>query len=323
LFGVKSRVDSTQLKAPENALLGKVLETFSATECQGRSLLHFHVLVWTTFTPSHLSELARKDYDAACNYLENIVTTTFHDNDAMYKFREKTWANCEQVEPASLMPPEERANGVDIIHTAARFNMHFLHKDSCGKKAQQQIRAGHEPRCRYAFPRPPSETTRLINMLKPVPAGQKQPLRDGEFFDVATQELARQWLPCEHHACVCEDVLARQLVPAAMFLEKRLHQIGRAHSDAINADTGNFARTIEVLRDQVFAEAVLSILRAVMANTNGCALNTPESAVSAAGYICDYACKGEGGPNISGASIVAALHQVGDRPDGPRSVINR
>src|SRR3569833_1066788 len=136
-------------------MLGEVLQVYSATECQGRTLLHFHCLVWTRFTAQHISELARTGrMHLALRVIESQLLTDMPER--YFQDREQQWADCDHIAPAGLLL-DSIPYGQRLELTVARFQHHYQLKPTCFKGAIVQCAKFCIAVCRLCFKRPPCD----------------------------------------------------------------------------------------------------------------------------------------------------------------------
>jgi hypothetical protein len=278
--------------------LGRVNQYFSATEVQGRTLLHFHMLLWTEHSPAYLTDLGQRDLDASIQIFQNYVCT--HLSDRYYEQREKQWANMEFTVPAALCFRDSQAE--TEYASIAMTQHHYQHKDTCAKGAEKKIlKAGAKITCRLGFPRPPSEKACFVLIKSLATADQKPEIK------MLDQQEVQALLPCQHFSCGCRDILAFQLVPPIVFADMRRFTFGTASSDARDPQTNLPLRTITLPRDQALSEFNRMLLTTCSCNQNVSQVTTVEHATAAAGYLGEYATKDDGSFAASTETIIAAL----------------
>ena len=137
-------------------LFGQVLDYFQAVECQGRSLLHLHVLLWTAVSPEKLSGMIGVgELKRALDHVDEIMTATLPKE--FYEARHQLWVDRQPApvpfltdeRPFETLTEDERLERLYSI--LARYNIHFQHKPSCSK-GMSHIKP-EDRFCRYCFGR--------------------------------------------------------------------------------------------------------------------------------------------------------------------------
>jgi hypothetical protein len=348
--------------------LGTVREHFGAVECQGRTLLHLHLLLWTCFGPTEIAELMRGGgLQRVIEYIDRAVLSTMPPE--YFAWRERLWANRQHVRAAGLevlpgppaaRPPADNVANVavaaapaavaaapgadddatdddatdddamddgdfaaldaavaaaiaaagpdeqdDILWlTLGRNNMHYMHKPTCSKHAQIQVKIYKEVYCRMRFERPASPRTRLLLILDRPRRGEGRARVD---VQEVTPEEARELVACPHISCD-EFCHAFEHVPPPPLLIAEIRP--KAEGEAVQMFNGVAVRTIRLRRSVLMAETNATIARALLCNTNLLMLHSPEAAVSVAAYLGDYCVKGDGQQNIAYPTVLAAVAQM-------------
>jgi hypothetical protein len=306
----------TDIEPGEPGAFGRVREVWSATEVQGRTLLHFHVLIWTEFTAQHIFDLARRGLlDEALKHIGDMVTSTMPEE--YWKWREQKWADRDHVDAPSL----EGALGDQQAYwnCVGRTQHHYQHKPTCEKGAARAVAKMGFAACRLCFARPPSERTRLLMIRKKITGAATFE----ESIEEVSEEMAQLLVPCPHFACLCA-ALSYSPAPPLMFAERRPAEEGRATSSIGEIDPATGAlRTVRLRRAQMLAEFNETLIRACMSNVNVSFLSSPEAAVGAAGYLTEYVTKGDGDINVATSTLMAAASGEITGHNGPRTLLNR
>lgn len=277
--------------------LGVVRAYFGTTECQAMGLLHFHVLVWTKFTPAHTMELARAGrLDEAASAIEAQMRTTMPPE--YHAWREKRLVNNIRI----LTADEGRNVTAEkkFWRAVAHTQHHDEHRPTC-KKNKAAARQQQSPLvlCRLGFPRPASETTKLLMFLS-VPQAARAKWEEGVNYLTISPSDAPDVVPCQHHCCFC-NVLQYRPTPPLRFVERRPHRQVTVTSTRLAVQ-----RTMRLLRDTTLSEFNEAILRATQCSCNMAMLHSVEEAMSAEGYIGEKATNGEGQFSVATATMLAS-----------------
>ena len=310
-YNLDTRASRTAHERVEG-ILGKVMEFYGCTEAQARSCLHFHLQLWTQFSPHHMTELARTGQ--LKEVLEFVTETVLSTMDEEYfKEREKIWADKDFVPAPGIELPEDPT--LQLNWTIGRYQMHYTHKPTCAK-GERRDRQGNA-KCRLAFCRPASDSARMLLLIGPVTKlnhksttielsnEARRPQANNNNNNPRRILNAADYLPCQHHAdCVCDRVVYVP-EPPVLIQELRPHTYGTATSTTAVDANGN-ACTVTLPRAQALAETNKLLARACLCNTNVALITCAAAAMAALGYLIKYMCKGDG-VNVSIPVVLQAL----------------
>ena len=269
----------------QRGLFGRVFQYFEVVECQGRTLLHAHILVWTDLTGAAV-EKAIKDARENENlraFVDSTVLTfvpaEFTDkSSAWWDKREFTTGAALDVDPPAFGSGGEATERLHrILHA---YQMHLQHKDGCFKKTDT---------CRFAMPAPAIETPTGIYVIKRIESDGRRKLVIDQMHEQVHQEQegkGRCEPPCSHidGGCQCEHVAVQELAPI-IIATRRGEPCQRltGFNDAITYATG--------------------------ANTAIIPLGTPHQSRGQAIYLCKYLSKDRQPP----AKCVEAVRRANER----------
>lgn len=262
-------------------VFGRVRAYSRSNECQGRTLLHAHMLIWVDISPEIVQQTYRSGngemMSAICKFMEEICVTNM--SKGFWEYSNRMWR--ERVRPAHPGlgdVPKDQDAWYNLVHTN---ELHRQHKPTCWAKY-----AGREKptdRCRMCFPAGPWEhETQLVQLVVGVggvPAANKCP-------DPAS-------IPCAHVIeCTC-----------------------RTPSDLVAVSKGGPC-VVEMYREhgdnQLLASFTPECLLQTCSNTQTGIISTAEQAAAIALYEIKYVTKGKTVLTNALACIVAARRRAGE-----------
>ena len=155
LLGVQ--LDTKAGSKNKKGILGTISEFHSVVECQGRTLLHMHVVLWAELTAGHLTDFARANHlETVKGWFEQTLLTAMPDS--FYENFAEKWGKYEKY-PAPALNILPQQNEESVLSSAfGRCQAHQKHKPTCWPKKGNVP----NPQCRLRFPRPPAESGNFI-----------------------------------------------------------------------------------------------------------------------------------------------------------------
>ena len=293
----------------KDGIFGKCSAYHLTVECQSRSLLHAHVLVWGGLSPSEVTELIRRGMSGSWKALmERLVTTelpvSLFNKLATLKESKKCVPSpgmtyqvegCETMAEMIKLIKAAFPHATDPEIFAAAVLMRHQHHDhsfTCMKTTGPQFGTFCRRVCRMAFSRPESDATTMYELLTVCEFKTLSPQEAALFEkrgDVYVRELSaeeeKEVYPCAlHSACGCTDPFYREKnLQVATYIQKRAR---------CPDQLGNF-------KNANLAETNLTLAACMCCNTNVSILQSAEAAAAATYYVVGYLCKCDGRINIS------------------------
>ena len=145
-------VDIKKTKRPfqsDPGVLGRVLAYTETTECQGRTLLHAHLLLWVELSPEMIQQIMKGGDEAAlkkvAHYLEKVCVTKMPDS--YWQWSNQKWREHERVDTPGLTRIPDGPTEVDADMRRKRLDCavkkhqeHREHRPTCWKKSGRQQR---------------------------------------------------------------------------------------------------------------------------------------------------------------------------------------
>jgi hypothetical protein len=123
-----STVDDLRKRAC--GIFGPAHAYFSITEAQGRTLLHFHMLLWTNVSPEAFQQSIREgQFSTLQQFFETMVQTSMAPE--FWQWSSELWDSRRHAEPQRDTEPPPFLSpewGSRVAHLTHEFQVHRVHK---------------------------------------------------------------------------------------------------------------------------------------------------------------------------------------------------
>ena len=254
-------------------------------ECQTRTLLHFHALMWTDISPEVIQQAIKLDdplLSQILSHFEDCMKTNMPSD-----FWEKSnlaWEKCERFESPSLQRHLRPDSAEDLLAAVSSVQLHRRHKPVCW---EMQKGSSSTTRCRFGFPQglwtQPTCPVQLSLLKK---KHQKSAVN-------ATTEISRNEMNCTHAwKCSCESAEDLTGMPSGKPI---IIESTRPTND-----------------DRLVANFTEEILRATCSNSQTTLMSTISQTSSILPYLIKYSTKHKTSLAQCVTSIIAARQKMSD-----------